>query len=282
MSTLAANPDAVTGPLEVTSLLAGTAEVLASLLRADWAGTIEIVEDQTSLRETTWRLTARDGRPLPNVQMASRVAACSMAAWALESGRSVVASNPGGDRRFTDAILKALGIGSGLCVPILFLGVPIGALGPYRDKDQPFSAADVSTAEKIAQPLAALLAAIRGQQALRAYREECLAEPGPAPADKRRSPRRGFRCRQWIAPQLGAELPRTSDFFPVECRDLSVGGIAFCLADPPPFEDLIVALGTAKHLKHYRARVVRVQTLVEGGRRRIVVGCRFTERVSIA
>jgi hypothetical protein len=77
-------------------------------------------------------------------------------------------------------------------------------------------------------------------------------------------------------------LPRAKDFFPVECRDLSVGGVAFYLADPPPFENLIVALGTTKHRKHYRARVMRVQTLEEGGRKRIVVGCRFTERVSIA
>jgi hypothetical protein len=282
MSTLAADSAAVAGPLEMTSLLAGTAEVLASLLRADWAGTIEIVEDQASLRQTTWSLTAKEGRSPPDVQMASRLAACSMAAWALESGRSVTTSNLGGDRRFVDAVLKALGIRCGLCVPILFLGVPIGALGAYRNRDRPFSAADVATAEKIVQPLAALLAAIRGQQALRAYREECLTEPGPTPADKRRSPRRKFRCRQWIAPQPGADLPRASDFCPVECRDLSVGGVAFYLAEPPPFEELIVALGTAKHLKHYRARVMRVQTLIEGGRKRIVVGCRFTERVSIS
>jgi hypothetical protein len=281
MSTLAADPAAVAGPLEITSLLAGTAEVLASLLRADWAGTIEIVEDRTSLRQTTWRLTAEDGRSPPDVQMASRIAACSMAALALESGRSVVTSDLAGDQRFADAILKALRIHCGLCVPVLFLGVPIGALGAYRDEDRPFSAADVATAEKIARPLAALLAEIRGQQALRAYREEELPERGQSPADKRRSPRRGFRCRQWIAPQLGADLPRAADFHPVECRDLSVGGIAFYLADPPPFENLVVALGTANHLKHYRARVMRVQTLLEGGRQRIVVGCRFTERVSI-
>ncbi len=282
MSMLVAEPAAVAGPLEITSLLADTAGVLASLLRADRAGTIEIVEDQTSLRQTTWSLTAKDGRSSPDVQMASRLAACSMAAWALESGRSVVTSDLGGDRRFVDAILKDLGIRCGLCVPILFLGVPIGALGAYRDRERPFSAADVATAEKVVQPLAALLAAIRGQQALRACREEDLARPGKSSADKRRSPRRGFRCRQWIAPQFGADLPRASDLRPVECRDLSVGGIAFYLADPPPFENLVVALGTGKQLKHYRARVMRVQTLEEGGRQRIVVGCRFTERVSIS
>ena len=282
MSTLAAEPAAVAGPLETTSLLADTAEVLASLLRADRAGTIEIVEDQASLRQSIWSLTAKNGRPPPDVQMASRLAACSMAAWALESGRSVVTSDLGGDRRFVDPILNDLGIRCGLCVPILFLGVPIGAIGAYRDGDRPFAAADVSAAEKIVQPLAALLAAIRGQQALRACRDEEPGEPGQSPADKRRSPRRGFRCRQWIAPQFGTELPRAGDFRPVECRDLSVGGIAFYLADPPPFENLVVALGSGEQLKHYRARVMRVQTLEESGRQRIVVGCRFTERVAIA
>jgi hypothetical protein len=281
MSTLAADPAAVAGPLEITSLLADTAEILASLLRAEWAGTIEIIEDRASLRQTTWNLAPHEGRSPSDVQMASRLPACSMAAWALETGRSVVTSNLPGDRRFTDEVLKELGIHSGLCVPILFLGVPIGALGAYRKEDRPFSAADVATAEKIVQPLAALLAAIRGQQALRAYRDEGPADPDQSLTDKRHSPRRRFSCRQWIAPQFGPDLPHAADFHAVECRDLSVGGIAFYLADPPPFENLIVALGSEPHLKHYRARVMRVQTLQEGGRKRIIVGCRFTERVSI-
>ena len=156
MSMLAADPAAVAGPLEITSLLADTANVLASLLRADWAGTIEIIEDRASLRQTTWNLTATEGRSAPDVQMASRLPGCSMAGWALETGRSVVTANLPGDRRFVDGVLKDLGIQSGLCVPILFLGVPIGALGVYRNEDRPFSAADVATAEKIVQPLAAL------------------------------------------------------------------------------------------------------------------------------
>ena len=281
MSTLAADPAAVAGPLEITSLLADTAEILASLLRAEWAGTIEIIEDRTSLRQTTWNPAAQEGRSPSDVQMASRLPACSMAAWALETGRSVVTANLPRDRRFVDGVLKDLGIHSGLCVPILFLGVPIGALGVYRKEDRPFSAADVATAEKIVQPLAALLAAIRGQQALRAYRDEGPADADQSLTDKRRNPRRRFSCRQWIAPQFGPDLPHAGDFHAVECRDLSVGGIAFYLTDPPPFENLIVALGSESHLKHYRARVMRVQTLQEGGRKRIVVGCRFTERVSI-
>ncbi len=282
MPTLATDPVAVAGPLEITPLLAGTAEVLASLLRADWAGTIEIVEDQSSLRQTTWSLTAKDGRSPPDVQMASRLAARSMAAWALDSGRSVVCARSA----WRPAIRRRDLEGSGDPLRVVradsLLGRAHRGAGAYRDRNRPFSGADVlhgredrraagGAAGGDSRPTVA--AGVSGRvpcgarQSAGRQAEESAAEV-PLPAMDRRSARRGLAACQRLSPgRVPGSLGR---------RDCLLPG------DPPPFENLIVALGTAKHRKHYRARVMRVQTLEEGGRRRIVVGCRFTERVSIS
>jgi hypothetical protein len=102
---------------------------------------------------------------------------------------------------------------------------------------------------------------------------------GPDNPDKRRSPRRAFRYRQLIAPMRDGCLPSRNHFVEVECRDISAGGIALVLSEPPDFEDLVVALGKPPDESHFTSKVVRVEELEERGGTRYLVGCRFTGRV---
>lgn len=97
--------------------------------------------------------------------------------------------------------------------------------------------------------------------------------------ERRSSPRRGFRYRQAIAPIYAGAMPSPGKFFEVVCEDLSAGGIAFYMEEPPDFEDLVVALGRAPAVNHFTARVVRVLDRQFEGRTMQLVGCRFTGRV---
>lgn len=129
-----------------------------------------------------------------------------------------------------------------------------------------------------------------------AMAEQCLAQDAAArrmaaPADAptpskggqelRSSPRREFRYFQLIAPLVGKRLPARKDFFAVEFRDISAGGISFYLDQRPDFEYLVVVLGRAPEENYFAAQVVRVVNEELDGRQRILVGCRFTGRVQI-
>jgi PAS domain S-box-containing protein len=99
--------------------------------------------------------------------------------------------------------------------------------------------------------------------------------------DLRSSPRRTFRCRQRIAPTFGGQLPGPDDFFEVECKDISAGGIAIRLNCPPDFETLVVALGKPPRESYVSARVVRCAPAGRDGEAGYVVGCCFTGKVSL-
>lgn len=104
---------------------------------------------------------------------------------------------------------------------------------------------------------------------------------GKAGRELRRSPRRTFQYRQWIAPVKAHRLPRPSDFFDVQCNDISAGGISFVLDHPPDFEELIVALGQPSKRTYFVARVVRIQIRQEVCGPAYLVGCQFTGRVTL-
>lgn len=119
----------------------------------------------------------------------------------------------------------------------------------------------------------------------------CGASEDPAPfspagatppgKDLRSSPRRNFHYRQLIAPMYNAGLPRKNDFYEVECKDISAGGISFYLDNPPDFQTLVVVLGLAPGLSYFTARVARVVEERINDRVRHVVGCRFIGRVHL-
>jgi PAS domain S-box-containing protein len=102
-----------------------------------------------------------------------------------------------------------------------------------------------------------------------------------AGADQRSSPRREFNYYQLIAPVQGKRLPAKRDFFAVQCRDISAGGISFYLDQRPDFNILVVVLGREPGENYFTAEVVRVVTEQREGKTAFLVGCRFTGRAEI-
>ena len=98
--------------------------------------------------------------------------------------------------------------------------------------------------------------------------------------DRRTSPRLAFRHRQRIAAISAGRPPTASDFFEVDCRDVSAGGFAFYLDREPGFNRLVVALGKRPEETFFVAEIVRVTPEIARGRRRVLVGCRFIGRIS--
>jgi PAS domain S-box-containing protein len=97
----------------------------------------------------------------------------------------------------------------------------------------------------------------------------------------RTSPRQVFNYRQLIAPMYNRRFPSREQFFEVECKDISAGGIAFRLPERPDFDTLVVLLGKPPTESHFVAKVVRVAEEEHWGRVMFLIGCRFTGRVSI-
>lgn len=130
-------------------------------------------------------------------------------------------------------------------------------------------------------PTAAEIAATVGNTAIGEGEQPFAPVAGKAGRELRRSPRRTFQYRQWIAPVKAHRLPRPSDFFDVQCNDISAGGISFVLDHPPDFEELIVALGQPTKRTYFVARVVRIQIRQEVCGPSYLVGCQFTGRVTL-
>jgi len=108
-------------------------------------------------------------------------------------------------------------------------------------------------------------------------------QPQPATSgfELRSSPRRAYRYSQLIAPVYHGQIPTPKSFFPVECIDISAGGLSFYFEEKPPFEDLVVALGKPPALTYFAARVVRVAETEQDGKPSYLVGCRFSGRVHL-
>lgn len=271
-----------TTPDCVSTLLAEMARVVAQILRADRAGLIELGDDGQSLRQTLWGLPAQEPSE-PHVETLSRQAESSLAAHSLQAGRTVHSDDLAADSRFSDTLLNSLGLKSGLCVPVLFHDIPLCLLGAYREREEPFTPAEAQAAEKIAAQVAHLIGAIRGEEARLAAlpNRASSGSEEQEPWQARRSPRHEYRFPQLIAPYEGEKLPERGDFYEVDCRDLSSGGIALYLSRPPMFETLVVALGRPPQLRYVTAKVARVEPIKEEGQDLYVVGCRFTGKVAL-
>ncbi len=107
-----------------------------------------------------------------------------------------------------------------------------------------------------------------------------LVESQPHGAERRKSPRRAYRVRQWIAPATAGRTPGPKDFREVDFFDLSSSGCSFYLDHPPDFKALVVALGRPPLLTYFSANVVRVAPVTDEMRAsRRLVGCEFSARV---
>lgn len=133
------------------------------------------------------------------------------------------------------------------------------------------------------------------------------AAAGADGSDRRTQDRRPFSLWQRIAPSDGHCCPDQSQFFEVQCHDLTQNGFSFLVARRPSFDNLVAEFGVppdmiyvaaqvlhfSRVLVHPDGRVERVRRHVDddsgdqpegsadGSRpaHKILVGCRFIRRV---
>jgi PAS domain S-box-containing protein len=187
-----------------------------------------------------------------------------------------------GTRRRVAWSLKVLCTGE--VQTILMTGTDQTAQAQTRAELEKVKSLAEQTTTSLAQLCTRLLGPLRPAGRAPAPAEAAPADPllaANAGTEQRRSVRRSYRYRQAIAPMVGGVLPTRREFFEVDCRDLSLGGIAFFLDRPPHFESLVVALGRPPALSYFTAHVVHIAHMEQDGRTRYLVGCRFLARVEL-
>lgn len=121
--------------------------------------------------------------------------------------------------------------------------------------------------------------------------------------NRRCEERRPFFASQRIAKWDGSQFPDPEQFVPVQCLDLTRGGVSFLVADEPRFSTLVVEFGVPSQTLYVAAHVVRTAPVVrfpsgqvkqvngfddpaarigpngEQGVPMYLVGCRFTRRL---
>lgn len=98
----------------------------------------------------------------------------------------------------------------------------------------------------------------------------------PAHMERRRYPRRPYRCIQRIAACQEFVYPAGADFHPVRCNDISQGGISFFYPQQPPFARCVIELGPPRILMFAQL----VYTLEVPGENAWLVACEFKGRAA--
>lgn len=134
---------------------------------------------------------------------------------------------------------------------------------------------------------------------------ELVGFPGQDDSGERRgAERKPFPSMQRIAQRRGPGIPEASEFIEVKCHDLTRRGFSFLLPSQPNFHAVVAAFGTppkviyvAARVSHYHHVLVYPSGLVKRMEDRavqvgsedlrsqsatpmVLVGCRFTERLS--
>jgi diguanylate cyclase (GGDEF)-like protein len=92
--------------------------------------------------------------------------------------------------------------------------------------------------------------------------------------------RQPFNEKQFIAAYSGqGPLPEADQFYPVQCHDLSAGGLSFLCEQPPDFQTFVVRLGKASETCYVIARVANVVEVGTPDRPGYRVGCSFLNRL---
>ncbi len=123
-------------------------------------------------------------------------------------------------------------------------------------------------------------------------------------AERRQQSREPFLCLQRVASLVGDEFPEPSDFFDVQCHDLTRTGFAFYMTTRPTCRRLAIALGNATKTYYISAEVVRCSEVLvfpsgeaktigpssarpngrdvggEVGEPMFLIGCRFLGRLT--
>ncbi len=97
-------------------------------------------------------------------------------------------------------------------------------------------------------------------------------------ADRRTGERKDFHCIQLLAPFDGVTLPAQEDYTRVRCHDLSPTGFSYLADARPAAKKLVAALGRTP-FRFFVAEVVNQRIIERDGKRKILVGCRFTGRI---
>lgn len=91
--------------------------------------------------------------------------------------------------------------------------------------------------------------------------------------------RYGYQHIQRVVIMDGPRWPHPSEFFPVECRDLSRSGIGFYATTDLTGRNLLVELGREPSRLYMLAQVVHCRAVPGDPLLRYMVGCRFIKRV---
>ncbi len=94
--------------------------------------------------------------------------------------------------------------------------------------------------------------------------------------EKRHDPRWPYRVTQLVAFHAEYEPPTKEMLQAVRCHDISLGGISFYFAGPPPQKHCTMVLGHPPNLIFVRARVVHCQA--PHSSEDWVIGCQFIEK----
>jgi hypothetical protein len=110
--------------------------------------------------------------------------------------------------------------------------------------------------------------------------ERFRTSEAPIRASQTTEVRYPYNAEQYCAAVFGKEFPAPQDFSPVQCRDLSKGGISFFSDADVPVDEVIITLGSPPELTFWKARVAHQRAAVADGRTGYTVGCAFIARIA--
>ncbi|MGQ9575755.1 MAG: GAF domain-containing protein [Thermoguttaceae bacterium] len=154
-------------PLAVLMQDAGT--MLAEMLQADFHGIAQILGDGSELSLSVVPAGQEAGDPTPLVLRGRFDPANSAAAYAIHKAQPVATSDLPKETRFTDLLLRKLGVVSLLTLPLHLAGKPLGAIGVYARRARPFSPDDVRFMETIAHLLTPSVGRAKIEEELRQH-----------------------------------------------------------------------------------------------------------------
>lgn len=201
--------------------------------------------------------------------------------YAMQTGNATVSPDLRSDPRFDDRALVDLGVVSALVLPLMHEGAFLGAVGFYRTEARPFPLDQVWFVERLLASLKDFIAALDTSSLGNARKRNTgtLKQDWPSGQELRASPRHRFNYVQNVAPVIDDVMPGEADFFPVECQDVSSGGMSFTTARSLGASQVVVALGRAPSCTHLLAQVMHVKEVQGANGRAYQYGCRFLERV---
>jgi hypothetical protein len=111
-----------------------------------------------------------------------------------------------------------------------------------------------------------------------------IEDDEPSYTEKRAHERRHCQASYQIAPYWGNKLPTEEMFFTAQFADISPGGCAILLPEPPQYKAFVVALEKPDGIIYLSANIVNIRKYNKPGptgRTQYAIGCKFTGRVQL-